>query len=319
MHGGRELFILSEKCSRCGKDSAITLRYAGKSLCETHFLRFFEARALRTVRAHRMLARGDRVALGLSGGKDSTVMLHILHKISKSLPIKLIGISIDEGIRGYRATRIEIARKECRKCKIPIKVFSFKKLYGKTLDALLSAKGTDRSCSLCGVMRRHAINKAARMLNADKLAIGHNSDDIAQTVIMNLMRNEPERMARFGPNSGALDDPLFVKRIKPLFLTPERDIAAYAMIREMNVAYGECPYAKNAFRQHVRKILNETEEKYPATKLRIVRAYLSQQPILLEGLKSKLEKEGRNIGRCVSCGEPASGKGTRCSMCSMLN
>ncbi|MEM2138226.1 MAG: TIGR00269 family protein, partial [Candidatus Anstonellaceae archaeon] len=259
-----------------------------------------------------MLKKGDRVAVGVSGGKDSCVMLHMLHKISKSLPFTLHAITIDEGIAGYRNHSLEVAKGQCRKLGIPLKVISFHKEYGKTLDKLLKEKGAERSCSFCGVMRRYALNKAARQLKATKLAIGHNSDDVAQTVFMNFMRNEPDRLGRFGPISGAIEDATFIPRIKPLFLTPERDVAAYAVMKGIEIEFMECPYARHAFRQYVRQMLNEAEVKYPGTKLRIVKAFLSQQKLLAAGVRANAVP----LGECKSCGEPSSND--HCNLCLIL-
>ncbi|MCX8194887.1 MAG: TIGR00269 family protein [Candidatus Micrarchaeota archaeon] len=304
-------------CSKCGKRAAISLYYMGADLCQSHFTQFFESRVLRTVRHYRMLKKGERIAVALSGGKDSTVMLHMLHKISKSLPIKLFAITIDEGIAGYRNKTLEVAKRECRKLKVPLKVASFRREFGNTLDFLLKKKGAERSCSFCGVMRRYLLNKLARKMGADKIAIGHNADDVAQTVLMNYMRNEPERLARFGPLSGAVEDELFITRIKPLFLTPERDIAAYAVMKGIEIAFAECPYAHSAFRQSVREMLNKFEERYPGTKLRVVRAFLEQQKMLQEAFRGKVEKQGEKIGRCAICGEPSSKEA--CSLCVLLD
>jgi len=263
-----------------------------------------------------MLEKGERVAVALSGGKDSTVMLHMLHKISKSLPIKLFAITLDEGIAGYRPATLRVAKRECRKLGIPLEVVAFRKEFGSTLDALLRKKGASLACTHCGVMRRYLLNKCARKMGADKIAIGHNADDVAQTVLMNYMRNEPERLARFGPLSGSAEDELFITRIKPLFLTPERDVAAYAMMKGIGIEFSECPYARSAFRQSVREMLNRMEEKYPATKMRIVRAFLSQRELLNQAVRDRLAKSSEKIGRCASCGGPSSQK--LCSLCRML-
>ncbi|MCX6769342.1 MAG: TIGR00269 family protein [Candidatus Micrarchaeota archaeon] len=308
----------SGKCSKCNKASVIALRYAGIEFCQSHFTRFFEARVMRTVREFSMLARKDRIAVALSGGKDSTVMLHLLKKIGESFPMELFAITIDEGIAGYREFSLKTAVEECKKLGVPLTVVSFRSEFGQTLDSLLKKRGEARACSYCGVMRRYLLNKVARRMGADKIAIGHNSDDVAQTVMMNYMRNEPERLARFGPVAGAAEDELFVTRIKPLFLTPEREVAAYAMMKGIEIKNIGCPYAKSAFRQHVRKILNETEEKYPASKLRIVRAFLAQKKLMQEGAKKRIEKHGKPA-RCKECGEPSSNREERCALCLLLS
>ncbi len=299
-------------CMKCGKPAAISLPYAHAEYCQSHFTEMFESRVKRTVREYKMLKKGDIVAVGVSGGKDSCVMLHLLHRISKSLPLKLFAITIDEGIAGYRNKSLEVAKQECRKLGVPLTVVTFEREFGKTLDSLLKEKGEGRSCSFCGVMRRYSLNKAARKLGATKLAIGHNSDDVAQTVMMNFMRNEPERLGRFGPVSGAVEDESFIPRIKPLFLTPERDVAAYAVMKGIEIEFMECPYARFAFRQSVREMLNKFEQKYPATKLRIVRAFLSQQELLRQAVRANAQK----IGKCSVCGEASSKE--VCSLCLML-
>ena len=307
----------SSTCTKCGKPAAISLRYANLDLCQSHFTRMFESRVMRTVREYRMLKKGDRVAVGLSGGKDSCVMLHLLHKISKSLPLELTAITIDEGIAGYRNKSLEVAKSECRKLGIPLKVVAFDTEFGSTLDALLKEKGQERSCSYCGVMRRYSLNKHARELGATKLAIGHNSDDVAQTVMMNLMRNEPGRLARFAPVSSDAEEGTFIPRIKPLFMTPERDVAAYAVMKGIEIEFMECPYARFAFRQHVREMLNATEQKYPGTKLRMVRAFLSQNELLADGMKLRAAgKTTKQLGKCLSCNEPASQQ--YCSLCILM-
>jgi uncharacterized protein (TIGR00269 family) len=335
------------RCSKCGKPAAITLAYARSEYCQSHFVKFFESRVKRCVRQFAMLKKGEKVAVGLSGGKDSCVVLHMLHKIRQSLPFGLMAITIDAGIPGEYANTIEVAREECRKLGVEHHVVSMKEEFGKSLPDL--ASGSGKACSYCGVARRYLLNKYARKLGASRLAIGHNADDVAQTVLMNFMRNEPGRLARFAPLTKSGEGE-FVPRIKPLFTTPERDVAAYALMKGMPIGFEECPYARGAFRQDVREMLNAMEEKYPSTKLRIVRAFLAQlgeserqgRVARGSGFGEKREKEpvggrrnqkearghsGNNaqnekglqkIPSCPSCGEPSSKEGKKCAMCAML-
>ena len=316
-HSGEWLAAKGSKCSKCGKAAAVKLEYAGFALCQSHFSKMFESRVKRTVRQFRLLGKGEKVAVALSGGKDSIVALYMLHKISKLLPFTLIAITIDEGIGSYRAASIECARRECEKLGIPLSVVSFRQEYGKTLDKLLSEKGSARSCSFCGVMRRRLLNKVARKQGADRIAVGHNADDVAQTVLMNFMRNEPERLARFGPIAGVLEEEGFVPRIRPLFNTPEIDVVAYATLKGLAFHHDRCPYSKNAFREQVRSLLNQLEEKYPGTKLKIVNAFLSQLPLLRAGVRLRHGKKGMPpLLRCKNCGEPSSGK--ECNFCMLM-
>lgn len=283
----------------CGAEGAVFLAYSCKHLCESHFIRMFDKRFRKTVRMNSMLRRKERVAVGLSGGKDSTVLLHSLAELQKDLPFELVAITIDEGIEGYRARTMKPAKIACENLGIEQHIFSFRELCGKTLDELVKKSKDNIPCSQCGVFRRYALNKAARELKADKLALGHNLDDMAQTVLMNIMRCEPSRLARL--NEPLTKNSKLVPRIRPLMMTPEREIAIYAMMKGMPIERVECPYARFAFRGQVRKMLNESEERYPGTKFKVVGSFLEIE----DALRSKYAK-GAAIAECTSCGEPSS-------------
>lgn len=296
------------KCSHCDEKAILFLPYATRHLCEQHFLRMFDKRFRLAIRQFKMIKKGERIAVGLSGGKDSCVLLHSLHELQRDLPFELVAITIDEGIKNYRSRTLKIAKNLCKELSIEQVVLSFKKQTGKNLDSIVKKTKTDLPCSYCGVIRRYLLNKGAKQVAADKLAIGHNLDDIAQTVFMNIMRNEPARLARFlNPSTGGTD---MVTRIRPLLKTPEKEVAIYAMLKNIAIDHVECPYAHFAFRSQVRRILNDTEEKYPGTKFKIVNSFLDME----DGLKHKYSKS--KFSFCKNCGEASSTD--ECKFCSML-
>lgn len=299
------------KCSNCSNDAVIYLAYSKVNLCKDHFFRLFEQRFKRTVREFKMLKKNDLVAVGLSGGKDSTVLLHMLAKLREDLPFELIAITLDEGIDGYRNKTLEFAKLETKKLGVEHKIFKFKKEAGITMDEIMKRDKKEIPCSYCGVMRRYYLNKGARETGADKIAVGHNLDDMAQTVMMNMMRNEPMRLARL--NDVLTEDEKFVPRIRPLLRTPEREVAIYALLNGIEIDFQECPYARHAFRAHVREQLNETEEKYPGTKFKIVNSFLSLQEVMKKGLRDKEFK----INYCEKCKEPSAD--SQCMFCTMMD
>jgi len=300
------------RCGECKRGSVVFLPYRNVNLCKRHFLELFERRVKKTIREFHLLKKGEHVALGLSGGKDSTVLLHMLKRISKVLPIRLTAVTVDEGIKGYRRKTITDAQRECKKLGVKHVVVSFKDAFGFSLDEVVKKVGKSKSCSYCGVLRRYLINRECRRMGADKLAIAHNLDDMAQTVLMNIMRNEPMRLARFGAKSGITDNPYFIPRIKPLIRIPEKECAAYALLMGMDICYERCPYAPSAFRERVRRQLNEMEEEYPGTKSRVLNSLLSMQ----KALSKEAEGKKARILRCTKCGEPSSTH--VCMCCKML-
>lgn len=307
-------------CDRCTKAACIIL-YSGIALCERHFVSNFDARVRRTVREFAMIRPHMKIGVAVSGGKDSLVMLRQLHALSRSLPMKLVAILVDEGIAGYREKTVPAARRECRKLKIALQVVSFKKEFGRSLDGMLGRRGGGKNppgrpfgaCGYCGVFRRALLNRAARRLKVDRLALGHNLDDVAQTVLMNLMRNEPARLARFGPGAGLAPHARMVPRIQPLFRCPEKEVALRAVLGKIPVCFGSCPHAHEAMRRQVREQLNEMEERYPGTKARIVNAFLAIQPALRAGTAANAPP----FSACPACGD-ASSNG-KCAACRMMD
>jgi len=297
-------------CSHCKSEAIIYLPYAQRHLCQMHFCQLFEKRFRSTIRDFNMINKNDRIAVGLSGGKDSVTLLRLLHRLQKDLPFELVAITIDEGIAGYRSKTLEVAEQEAKNLGIEHKIFSYKKEVGLSLDEIMEKKQEKIPCSYCGVIRRRLLNQAAREIHADKLAVGHNLDDMAQSVMMNIMRNEPLRLARL--NEPLIQDEKFVSRIRPLLRTPEKEVAIYAILNDFPIDFQECPYARHAFRAHVREQLNETEERYPGTKFKIVNSFLAIEDALKKGMSEKpLEMK-----MCGQCGEP-SGQ-SKCMFCSMM-
>ncbi len=328
-------------CSKCGRPAVVFQAYSRLAFCKAHFERQLQGKFMRTVREFSMIRPNEHIAVALSGGKDSVVLLHLLHALKKRLPMELSAILVDEGIAGYRPHSVKTAQAECKKLGVKLHITSFKKEFGKSLDSILKARdgkaagegqaggqsggsGPDGkaigiaggsgqggknnravgACSFCGVFRRTLLNRKALEIGAHKLAVGHNLDDTAQTVMMNIMRNEPMRLARFGISGGVAESEGLVPRIKPLVRIPEKEIAVWAILHGIRIHFMQCPYAEEALRQEVRRTLNSLEEKYPGTKFRMLGSFLSMRPALMDMARNN---PGGGIVECSMCGEPTSG------------
>ena len=156
-----------------------------------------------------------------------------------------------------------------------------------------------KHCTYCGVFRRTLLNKAARAVHADKLAVGHNLDDEAQSVLMNVMRGDIKRMKI------PAKDEKFVERIKPLKNILEKELVIYAIVNSIPYFDGECPNSYNNVRRDAQRMINEFESKYPGTKSQIIR--------FKRGIISS--NQGK-ISHCIKCGEPASHE--ICKACELL-
>lgn len=300
-------------CSKCKSRSIIYLPYAGQSLCKKHFLHYFEKRVKRTIGEYGMLEGVKHLGIAVSGGKDSLTMLYLLKQIAGPMRIRLTAILIDEGIKGYREKTIVDARKLCKNLKVPLRIYSFKKGVGVSMDEVMKKKNREVSCTYCGVFRRWLLNKAARELKCDRIAIGHNLDDVVQSFLMNLFRNDSFTLARFGPVGGLVDDEDFVVRIRPLYKIPEREIATYAILHGFRDDFFPCPYYEEAFRHRIRDFINDQEARYPGTKFKLLNSYNQIRKDLIGRFEHKRKEK---IAKCSKCKEPSSG--AVCKRCLLL-
>jgi uncharacterized protein (TIGR00269 family) len=303
-------------CTLCRKKEAVFMRrYSGEKLCGRCFCKSIENKVRGTISKYEMFEPKDKIMVAVSGGKDSVTLLHILTKIEKAFPdATLSAVTVDEGIKGYRDEALKVAKKNCGKLGVEHVVTSFKEMYGYTLDEIVNMirqrkkKGLT-PCSYCGVLRRRAINTAAREAGVDKLATAHSLDDETQTMLLNIIHGDALRIARAKPVLTVIH-PKLVQRVKPLCEVPEKETAFYAYLKRIEFQSIPCPYAQTALRNDVRTMLNRLEEKHAGTKFAIFRS--------MERIRPALEAmaEEAKLQNCRKCGEPTVGE--LCKPCQML-
>ena len=282
-------------CKVCGAPAYVRLEYANLQLCRSDFIRFFERRVERTIERYGMFERGSRVAVALSGGKDSVALLHSLWKLREKLGIELVAITIDLGIAGHSERYVPLAKRICEKLDVACKVVDLKGEYGFAVDEL---RGLRRPiCSLCGVVKRYVLNREARKLGAHALATGHNLDDFLATLLQAYIRGDLRTLAKlkpYLPPEGKL-----VARAKPLVETPERDTALYVEALGLEHVNWKCPYSKGASSLEYKRVLDLLEEEHPSIKFQMMRSFLERvQPLIM------VDKPSLTL--CSRCSEPSS-------------
>lgn len=302
-------------CGHCKGDAILRLDYANLDLCGKCFSRLFERRVAKANREFKMFGNGDVVAVGISGGKDSAALLYALHKMSKKGRFSVKPVLVDEGIEGYRNEAAKKAGELCQKLGLELAVVSFNELAGRSLDDIVKLRDRRQlgftSCGVCGVLRKDCLNQAARKVGANKLAVGHNADDVAQTFLMNALRADVKGFERFGVVSGVGKQDKFVQRVKPLVYNLEKECALYCVVNDLPFYLGECPYAQEAFRGQVKDFLNAVEQRHPGSKFNVLQSFLA----LKAKLPAVVEAE-RKAGICTVCGEHSSA--AVCRKCVML-
>jgi len=284
---------------KCKKPAITFIRYSGAHLCRMHFVEFVERRVKKDMKKQGSLPNDASIGVALSGGKDSTVTLHLMHDIyGRRRQIMLHAITVNEGIKGYRDASIHIARRSCKDLGIEHHVISFQDAIGKTMDDIALIQDDIGECSYCGVFRRFCLNTKAKELGIGYLATGHNLDDMAQSILMNFVNGDVQKLARLGPHTRI--QPGLIPRLLPLRTIPEKESMLYALVNHLEFHNAECPYSTRALRGSFRSIVDSLEDMTPGTRHSILNSY--------ESIRELLQKQypPTRLNTCPTCGEPTS-------------
>ncbi|KAJ6262795.1 nucleotidyltransferase [Drechslerella dactyloides] len=230
--------------------------------------------------------RGERVAIGASGGKDSTVLAAVLKTLNERYDygVEFVLLSIDEGIHGYRDDSLETVKRNAVQYGMELCIVGYDELYGWTMDQVVNKVGRKGNCTYCGVFRRQALDRGAKRLDISHILTGHNADDVAETILMNFLRGDLPRLGRCAEIVTASSTST-MKRSKPLKYAYEKEIVLYAHHRRLDYFSTECVYSPEAFRGNARSLLKELEKVRPSSILDIVRS--GEQLLYKDAILSK--------------------------------
>lgn len=293
-------------CNKCGNIAVFSRKYSGESLCSLCFSDSIVKKTAKTISKYNMIQEGDIVGVAVSGGKDSLSLLHVLKKMSESHNFKLIAITVDEGIPSYRDEALEIVRNFCNIHEVEHKSFSYKELFDLTLEESLELRENERttSCSICGILRRRAIDFGAKDLDVDVIATGHNLDDVLQTFIINLLSGDTNRIGWMEPITSNK-----IRKIKPFCEIYENEIVFYAFTNEIPFQSEQCPHMNEGIRTEIREFLNSLENHHNGIKNSMYGSVMRLVPIV-----KNVNNKQRKV--CQKCGNQCTG--VVCSVCAML-
>ncbi|OIR58078.1 MAG: ATP-binding domain-containing protein 3 [Amphiamblys sp. WSBS2006] len=246
-------------CQICKTKRALVRKINGEPLCRDCFFASLEEEVHATIQKNNMFPKKHtRVAIGASGGKDSTALVHILSSLNKKhgYGLDLHLLSIDEGISPYRDDSLKTVRENSETYSLPLTVLSYKELFGWTLDEIVQKTGPKQSCMYCGALRRQALDRGASLIGAEILVTGHNADDIAETLLLNFIRGDIRRLHTCGA-SATLGSSEIVPRAKPFKYTTQKEIVLYAYLKKLDYFSTECSYATDSARGDVRTLIQK--------------------------------------------------------------
>ncbi len=210
---------------------------------------------------YEMVAEGDRIAVGLSGGKDSGVLLYALERIRRTVPFKfeIQGVFLDLGF-GMDISPLE---SYCKKMNLP---FTHKKTdIGEIVFEIRKEKNP---CSLCSNLRRGALNELALELGCNKVALGHHLDDLVETFFLSLIY--AGKLETFSPNTYLDRTDLHV--IRPLVYLEGEYISQLAITEKVPIIKNPCPVNGTTKREEIKELIADLREKYPDLRGKVLAA-----------------------------------------------
>jgi len=271
----------------------------------------FEKKVRATIEKHKLLKKTDKIIVACSGGKDSTTILYLLNKWGYDVE----GLMIDLHIGAWSKKNLGNLKQVCDKHDIKLHTVDIREAMGGSMcfiHSQVQSKEKLNNCTICGIIKRWILNKETRELKADKIVTGHNINDEAESVLMNLFRKTMRLAASIGPNPGIITDKKFIPRIKPLYYCLNSEVRRYSELKGFPVEYAPCPCSADVFRRNIRSILNDLEKTDPKIKENIVMNFLKVIP----KLKDQFKNEKKQLKYCRLCGEPS--VNTECQTCRMM-
>ncbi len=296
------------KCHKCGRPAVFNMRQHKLALCEVHYPEWFVAQTQRFIEKYHMFGPDDRVLVAVSGGKDSLALWDVLLQLG----YRADGLYINLGIDGYSAaSREKVEQFAAQRPETQFTIVDIEAEYGETLPEVARRvrRGRDKPCSVCGLVKRHVMNRLTRDGGYDALTTGHNLDDEVAVLFGNVLRWQTGYITRQAPVLPANREGL-ARKVKPFCRFYERETAAYALITSIDYIYDECPHAVGATSLRYKWLLNQMEEESPGTKLQFYLGFLRARK---EGFFRERAEEVE-LHPCSNCGQPTSAPGL-CAFC----
>jgi len=295
------------KCNKCQNDVVFSRKYSGEELCSSCFSNSILRKTAKTISKFNMIRNNELVCVAVSGGKDSLALLHILDKMSKTHNFRIKVVTIDEGIPTYRNEALEIVKEFCTKLDVDYSAYSYNDLFDLTLDEAIHVRENEKisSCSICGILRRRALDYAAKDIDANVIATAHNLDDTLQTFFINMLSGDIKKIGWMDPDTSNST----IRKIKPFCEIYESEIVFYAFTNEIPFQSEQCPHMNEGIRTEIREFLNSLENQHFGIKNNLYKSILRISQIVKDSNSSQKQL-------CMNCGNECTGK--ICSVCNLL-
>lgn len=219
----------------------------------------------RAIDDYNMIQDGDRIAIGISGGKDSLTLLYALHGLQRYYPKKfdLEAITVDLGHPDFDVSSIHSL---CETMKVPYTVVKT-----EIARIVFDERNEKNPCSLCAKMRKGALNDTIKKLGCNKIAYAHHKDDIVETMLLSLIFEG--RFYSFSPKTYL--DRMELTVIRPIMFVDEADVIGFKNKYNLPVVKSRCPVDGYTKRQYAKELVKQLNTEHPGVKQRMFTAILN--------------------------------------------
>ena len=233
---------------------------------------------------YHMIQEGDRIAVGISGGKDSLTLLYALHGLKRFYPKKfeIHAVTVD---LGFQNLNLEKIKQLCEELDVPYTIVKT-----DIADIVFNQRGEENPCSLCAKMRKGALNQAIKEAGCNKVAYAHHKDDVVETMLMSLIFEG--RFHTFSPVTYL--DRMDLTVIRPLMYMNEADVIGFVNKHNVPVVKSPCPADGHTKREYVKQLLRRLNLENPGVKERMFTAILSSN---MKGWSQDGSIEGTELPR----------------------
>lgn len=225
-----------------------------------------------------MIQKGDKIAVGISGGKDSLTLLHALRGLQRFYPnsFELMAITVDLGFGNFN---LDAIKELCKELEVPYEVIPT-----EISKVIFEDRKESNPCSLCAKMRKGALNEVAKKSGCNKIAYAHHKDDIVETMLLSLIFEG--RFHTFSPVTYL--DRMDLTLIRPLMYMDEMDVIGFQKKYQLPVAKSPCPVDGKTKREYAKELLRQLNREHPGTRERMFTAVTNAQ---LPGWPTKMSRK----------------------------
>ena len=214
---------------------------------------------------YQMIEEGDKIAVGVSGGKDSLTLLYALKGLQRFYPkhFELLAVTVNLGFENFDLAEV---KKLCENLDVPYHVIDT-----EIADIIFQVRKEENPCSLCAKMRKGALNTAVKELGCNKVAYAHHRDDIIETMLLSLLFEG--RFYAFSPKTFL--DRMQLTVIRPMMYVPERGVAHFVADQGIRVVKNTCPVDGSTKRAYAKQLMEQINRETPGAKDRIMHAIVN--------------------------------------------